>query len=368
MALVIVLSAFNGLSDLVQSLYNSFDADIQITAAKGKIFQPGVTEIQSLKKLEGVVFYSEALEENALLKNGDQQCLATMKGVGPDFVNMTQFDTLVREGEFLLQEKNMSFAVVGKGISYQLGASPGDMVSPIWIYAPKRGISTTINPEDAFNKKSAYVAGVFTINDEFDGKYLLLPIDLVRELLGYTTEVSAIELGLAPGSDKEVMQEKIQKALGSNYVVKNRYQQNELLFKTLKSEKLWTFIILIFIMVIATFNVIGSLTMLILEKKKDITILWNMGADTRLIRRIFLFEGLMITFIGVSLGVVLGIIVCLIQIKFGIVTFGDGYVIDAYPIHLLPLDLISVFIIVMLIGLFAAWYPVRIFTRKQAFA
>lgn len=363
-ALVVVLSAFNGLSGLVQSLYNSFDADIEITASRGKIFDGSSTVIQELKQLEGVVHFSETIEENALLKNDDQQCLATIKGVdGNVFAAMTGFDTLLIDGDFMLERNHVPYAVLGKGISYQLGAGPSEAMNPLWIYSPKRGISTSINPEDGFNKKSAYVSGVFSINDEFDTKYVLLPIGMVRELLGYTTEVSAIELGLKPGTDIEAMQEKLKAKLGDKYQVKNRYQQNEVLFRTLKSEKLWTFIILVFIMVIATFNVIGSLTMLILEKKKDITILWNMGADTQLIRRIFLIEGLLITFIGVGLGLVIGSLLCVLQDAFGIVTFGDGYVVDAYPIEMQAMDLLAVFAAVMLIGLFAAWYPVRVFTR-----
>ncbi len=366
-ALVVVLSAFNGLSDLVQSLYNSFDPDVKITAVEGKVFDPGAKEIQALKSMEGVAYFSETLEENVLLKNADQQCLATVKGVNGEFVKMTQFDTLVNEGEYLLEHNSVSYAVLGRRISYELSASPGDALSPLWIYAPRRGIVSSINPEDGFNKKSAYVAGVFSINDDFDKKYALLPLGMVRELLGYTNEVSAIELGLSPGTDKEVMQEKISKALGPGYAVKNRYQQNEILFRTLKSEKLWTFIILVFIMVIATFNVIGSLTMLILEKKKDIAILWHMGADASLIRRIFLIEGLMITFIGVGLGILLGVTICLLQQQFGFVTFGDGYVVDAYPVNMMAMDIIGVFAVVMFIGLFAAWYPVRVFTKRQSF-
>lgn len=364
-ALVIILSALNGLTGLVESLYNSFDADIRITIAEGKTFDPNTPAFDSLKKIEGVKYYTEVLEENALLKYGDQQSLATIKGVGEDFVKATRFDTLVREGHFILRHNNQDYAVLGIGVSYLLNVSVSDFYTPLSVYAPKRGNVTSINPEDAFNEEKAYVAGIFSINDDFDKRYALVSIDFARRLLDYDNEVSSIELGLDPKANAQKVYGQVQAILGDKFVVKDRYQQNELLFKTLKSEKLWTFIILVFILVIATFNVIGSLTMLIVEKQKDITILWNMGADIKQIRKIFLVEGLMITFIGALSGLVLGLLVCWLQIQFQLVRFSEGYVVDAYPIKIQLTDLGLILIAVMLIGLFAAWYPVRVFTRRH---
>lgn len=365
MALVIVLSAFNGLSSLVETLYNSFDSDIQITVARGKTFDPNSAEIQSLKKIKGIHYFGEVIEENALLKYNDQQCLATVKGVEPDFERMTHFDTLVKEGNFFLKNADRNYVVIGKGISYMLNAGPNDASSPLAIYAPRRGLSSSINPEDAFNSKFAYISGIFSINDEFDFKYIVVSIDFARELLDYKNEVSSLEIDLNPSIDKDVIQQKIQNILGDKYIVKNRYQQNELLFKTLKSEKLWTFIILIFILIIATFNVIGSLTMLIIEKKKDISVLWNLGADIKLIRKIFLIEGMLITFIGAFLGLVLGTLVCWLQIHYGLIRFNEGYVVEVYPIKMNPIDFVLILSAVMLIGLFAAWYPVKVFTKRH---
>ena len=362
MALIIVLSAFNGLSDLVQSLYNSFDADIEITLKQGKTFDPNATEIQTLKKTEGVVYFTEVLEGNALLKFNDKQCVATIKGVTPDFEKMSNFDSLVHEGNFNIQKNNI---LVGKGISYTLQTGPKDAFTPISIYAPKRGNISTFDAEGGLNEMKAYSAGVFSINDEFDYKYVIMNIDKARELLDYTNEVTSIELGIKADTDKAKLQQQIASILGDKYEVKNRYQQNELLYKTLKSEKLWTFIILLFILIIGTFNVIGSLTMLIIEKKKDITILHNMGADIQLIRRIFLMEGVLITFIGAILGLIFGIFICWLQIKFSLVRFTDGYVVDAYPITFEITDFIVVLGAVLLIGFFAAWYPVRVFTKKH---
>ncbi len=364
MALVVVLSAFNGLSDLVKSLYNSFNSDIQVTHQQGKVFVMNEPTIQRLKRIKGVVFYAEVLEENALLKFNDQQCLATIKGVSESFSEMSRFDTIVKEGVFALKSGNQNMAVIGKGISYLLNVGSNEMLTPVAVYAPKRGIGTSINPEDGFNKQHVYVSGVYSINDEFDYKYTLVDIDFARKVFDYTNELSSIEFGLAPGANVDLIQRQISGIMGSKFVVKNKYEQNELLFKTLKSEKLWTFIILVFILIVATFNVIGSLTMLIIEKKKDISILWNMGADLTLIRTIFLIEGMMITLIGIFSGLLLGTLICIGQQHFSWITFNDSFVVSAYPIKMLLSDYLLVFAVVLFIGFLAAWYPVRIFTKR----
>lgn len=362
MALIIVLSAFNGLSGLVQSLYNSFDPAIEVTAKQGKTFDPNSAEFQKLRTLDGVAHYTEVLEGNALLKYNDKQCVATIKGVSSEFEQMSGFDTLIREGIFNLQKNNI---VVGKGISYVLQTGPNDFGTPISIYAPKRGNTNTLNPEDGLNELKTHVAGAFTINDEFDYKYVIMNIENARELLDYTNEVSSIELSLKPETDKELIQQQIASLVGDKYEVRNREQQNVILYRTMRSEKLWVFMILIFILIIATFNVIGSLTMLIIEKKKDITILHNMGADIQLIRKIFLVEGLLITMAGALFGLILGIGLCLLQMKFEFVKFTEGYVVNAYPVTVQLMDILSILGAVILIGFFAAWYPVRIFTKRH---
>ena len=361
MALIIVLSAFNGLSDLVQSLYNSFDADIEITVKEGKTFNPASTEIQSLKKLDGIAYYAEMVEGNALLKFNDKQCVSTIKGVSGDFKKIIDFDSLINEGHFNLEKNNI---VIGKGISYILQTSPNEKFTPVSIYAPKHGNVSTFDSEGGLNEMKAYPSAIFSVNDDFD-KYVFMNIDKARLLFDYTNEVTSIELRLKDDVDKDKIQQQIVSTLGNKYEIKNREQQNAMLFKTLKSEKLWTFIILVFILIIATFNVIGSLTMLIIEKKKDITILHDMGADIQLIRKIFLMEGLLITLIGAALGLLLGTFVCWLQIRFSLVRFDQGYVVDAYPIKLEITDFIVVTGVVLLIGFFAAWYPVRVFTKRH---
>lgn len=356
MALIIVLSAFNGLSDLVSSLYNSFDPDIAITIKQGKTFSADANEIKSLKKMEGIAYYTEVMEGNALLKKDDKQCIATIKGVSKQFRKMSCFDTLIHEGIFSLEKNNI---IVGKGISNLLQTGPKELFNPISIYAPKRG------KDDDMNEMQTFVSGVFFINDDFNKKYVIMNIDKARELLDYTNEVTSIELKLLPNANKEEIQKKITSLLGNKYEVKNREQQNEMLYKTMKSEKLWVFIILVFILIIATFNVIGSLTMLIIEKKKDIIILNNMGASVKLIRKIFLTEGILITLIGAFMGLILGLFVCWLQVTFKLVRLADGWIVDAYPIKIQPLDILLIISIVILIGFFAAWYPVKLFTKKH---
>jgi lipoprotein-releasing system permease protein len=329
---------------------------------QGKTFDPASTEISELKKISGIAFFTEIVEGNALLKFEERQCVATIKGVSKEYKNMSRFDTLVQEGKFDLEKNNI---IIGKGIGAILNTSPQELFTPISVFAPKRGKINSIDPEESLNELKVYPSGAFTINDEFDYNYALMNIDKARILFDYSNEVTSIELGLKKDVDKEKIQKEIENILGPKYEVKNREQQNALLYKTLKSEKLWTFIILIFILIIATFNVIGCLTMLIIEKKKDITILHNMGADIRLIRKIFLVEGMLITILGALSGLILGTLICLVQIKFSLVTFNEGFAIEAFPISFNPRDFLFITFSVLIIGFIASWYPVRIFTKKH---
>ncbi|MDQ3048662.1 MAG: FtsX-like permease family protein [Bacteroidota bacterium] len=362
MALVIVLSAFNGLTDLVSSLYNSFTPEIEITVKEGKTFSTASTEFKSLSAMNGIASYTEVMEGNALLKYNDKQCIATVKGVSEGFEKASGFDSLIVEGVFDLSKNNI---VMGKGIGNLLQTGSNDLFTPVSIYAPKRGEQNSLNPEDALTELKVYPAGMFSINDEFDFHYLIMNIDKARELLDYPDGVTSVELTLLPGSNVSKVQEKIRESLGEKFVVKNRQEQNAVLYKTMKSEKLWTFIILVFILIVATFNVIGSLTMLIIEKKKDISILRNMGAGNQLIRKIFLFEGMMITLIGAGVGLFLGVFICWLQMTFSLVRFTEGYVVDAYPVSVKGEDILMILAVVLLIGFFAAWYPVRVFTKKH---
>lgn len=373
-ALIVVLSAFNGISSLVFGLYNTFDPDIKITPKEGKTFVLEAASAEKIKKIDGVACYTEVLQENALLKYDEKQVIATIKGVSDDFVKMTRLDTVTREGEFILQHDSIDYAVLGYGLARRLNISLTDFMHPLEIYVPKRGTRAVLNPEDAFLVRSVEVSGVFSLNDDFDYRYAILPLSLSRTLLGREKELSAIEIGLKPGANIENVKNEIRGLLrpGQNtgprndvqYEVKTRYEQNEILFKTINSEKWWTFLILAFILVIATFNMIGSLTMLIIEKKKDIQTLMFLGADKKLVREIFMKEGLMITLLGSTSGLLIGLGICWIQMEFKLVPFSEGFIVDSYPVKINPLDIALIFCTVQTIGYFAVWYPVRIFTRK----
>ncbi len=365
-ALIIVLSGMNGLTNLVKNLYNSFESDLEIKATTGKSFvinEESLKKIRNVNEIEDIIF---TIEDKALLKYNDRQSVVTIKGVSENFINSTRFDTLIYEGNSNLKVREAYFGVLGKGVAYRLGINLADVFSPITLYSPKRGKSAGINPEDAFNEFKIYPTGLFSINDEFDFKYTLIDISLAKELFDFNeNEITSIEIKCKSGVNFYQTQEKLQVILGSNYTIKNKFEQNELLFKTLETEKLWTFIILVFILIVATFNIIGALTMLIIEKKKDVVILNHLGCDANTIRKIFMIEGFLITMIGASIGLLLGLTLCLLQVKFGFIRFDEGFVVDAYPVQILIKDFVSVMAVVILIGVLTAWYPVHLFTNKS---
>lgn len=368
MALIIVLSTFNGISDLVKSLYNSFGADIEITAVKGKTFLPTGSQFEALHHLNGIKYVDETMQDKALLKYGDQQVLANIKGVGSNFAAMTHFDTLIREGKYYLKDGDSYYGEFGIGVADKLGINSSDQnYTPVSCYAPKRGLeNNSLNPEDAITQLPLYRSGIFSINDDIDTRYVIVSINFARQLFDYhDSSVTSLEIGLVNPAASASVKKQIKDLLGNDYAVKDRFEQNELLFKTLKSEKLWTFIILVFILIIATFNIVGSLSMLIIDKQKDISILHNMGAEIKSIQKIFMYEGILITVLGTVIGLLLGAIICIIQIKFKLVAMSGNFVVDAYPVSLQVSDFAGILICALVIGFFASWYPVRIFTAKK---
>ncbi len=322
---------------------------------------------EEIKKIPGVVRFTEVVEENALLKYKNKQYIATIKGVSPDFVDQHVLDSMIIDGQMILKKGSQSQGILGLGVAYYLGIQVGDPLNPITVYVPKRTKKTLGTLEDAFNSDILAPAGVFSIQQDFDAKYIIVPIHFARNLLEYSTEITAIEIGLTPQTDNALVQEKIVALTGNAFTVKNRFQQQETLYKVMKSEKLAIFLILSFVLLIATFNIIGSLSMLIIDKKKDIAVLQSMGADPILIKRIFLVEGLLISLSGAIFGLILGGVICWIQQQFGLVPLESGsesFVIDAYPVEIRATDFLYVFLTVFVIGLLAAWYPVRQISRK----
>jgi lipoprotein-releasing system permease protein len=361
MALIIVLSVFNGFEHVIVSLFNTFDPDIRITLVEGKTFHAGDIAADKIRQMNGIIRYTDVLEENALLRCNERQYFATIKGVSSDYQQSSGLDSMIVEGELILESKGQSFAVAGRGVAFYLGLNPQDLVHKLEIYVPRRG-ANSVRPDQAFNSASLFTSGIFAIQDDFDSKYVLLPLGFTRELLDYTDEVTSVEIGLKKGIETEQIQKNLQQIVGKKFKVENRFQQQSTLYNLMKSEKLAVFFILGFILLIASFNVIGSLSMLIIEKKKDINILWSMGADGRLIKRIFLVEGLLVTTLGAVTGLILGWVVCWVQQHFGIVKLqvsGGSFLIDSYPVSMQLFDFVMVFLTVFFIGLAALILPVR---------
>lgn len=369
MGLIVVLSVFNGFSDLVISLYNQFDPDLKIVPATGKTFVPD-ERFNQIKKLQGVRYYAETLEETALLRYRERQYFATVKGVGPEYRALTYLDAVIVDGDVRLDDQTASYGIPGSTIAYSLGLSIYDQFNPINIYVAKRGKVSALTPDAALNQKTAVASGVFAIQQDFDSKYFLLPLPYVRDLLDYDDEATAVEIGLVPGTNAEKMQKQLNEILGNDFSVLTRLQQHDFLYKILKSEKLAVYLILSFILLIATFNVIGSLTMLIIDKKKDIAVLWSMGADDNLIHKIFLTEGMLITFLGAFSGLVLGGLIAFVQQEFGLIGIGDtgSFIIDTYPVKMEVMDFVLVFVTVSVIGFIAAWLPARQLVKKHVYS
>ena len=365
MALIVILSVFNGFDELIKSLYSTFDPEIKITLSEGKTFSPSLPAFSEVRNHENVQYFSEVLEENVLLRYGERQYIATMKGVDDEFVNLTGIDTMIVEGEFKLKDKNMPYAVIGQGVAYYLGVGL-TFLNPINIYSIKRTGNISMNPEQAINRKFIFPSGIFSIEQEHNTRYIIVPIFFARDLLGYQDEVTAIELKLQPGVNAELIQNEIIQILGDEFLVQNRNEQNALFYRIMKSEKWAIFFILTFILIIASFNIIGSLTMLILDKKEDIRTLRNLGASDILIRRIFLMEGWMISIVGAISGLLIGSLIAWLQARFGLIKLsGSGsFIIDAYPVVYKFLDVLKVFFTVLFIGFLAAWYPVKYISKK----
>lgn len=364
MALIIVLSVFNGLEKMVSSIFNTFDPEIEITAAEGKTFVADSARLILLAETEGVCCYSLTLEENALLKYGERQYIATIKGVDENYALVSDIDSSMWEGEFILTAENgRPYAVPGLGVSQYLGIRV-NFITPLNIYVPRKSGSTGMSAESAFNRKYIFPSGIFEVEKEYDSRYIYLPLEFAREITENEGSVSAIEIR-TDSPDTRALEKKIRKIFGEGFVVKNRFEQQEIFYKVMKSERLAIFMILTLILVIASFNIIGSLTMLIIEKERDIEILKSLGADNDLIRKIFIFEGWLISITGAAAGIILGFFICWLQQTFGLVRLqGSSLIMEAYPVIMKLKDFIIVPATVLLIGYWAAWYPVRYLTRK----
>lgn len=369
LAMVCTLSVFNGFQDMVATFFTAFDPQVKITSVKGKVFDGSLPVLSQIKNMPEVAVYSESVEDNAMVQYKGRQVMAVIKGVEDNFDKLTPIDSILfGRGELILHDEVADYAIPGLQLLSTLGTGIR-FLDPLEVYAPKRGAKINMaNPMSSFVSDDLFSSGLtFTVNQEkYDGSYILTSIDFARNLFQYDKEVSAVNLRLYPTANEKDVISKIKRILGEDFYVQDRYEQQADTFRIMEIEKLISYIFLTFILMIACFNVIGSLSMLIIDKKNDVQTLRNLGASDNQIVRIFLFEGRMISFIGAVAGVILGLILCLVQQEYGIISLGNSgsFIVDAYPVSVHVWDVVLIFVTVIVIGFISVWYPVRYLSKR----
>ena len=370
MALVVTLSVFNGFHDLVASFFTTFDPQLKVTPVMGKTVAADDPILTRIKQLPEVDVATETVEDQALVIYRGRQAMVTVKGVEDNFDQLTHIkEILLGDGQYELHAADMFYGIPGIRLADILGTGY-KYEEPMKVYAPRReGQLNMANPMDGLVEDELYSPGViFQVSQaKYDKNYILTSIDFARRIFEQQGMVSALELRLKPGSNFERVKAQIQDIAGDKYSVKDRFEQQDDTFKIMKIEKLMAYIFLTFILMIACFNIIGSLSMLIIDKKDDVVTLRNLGASDKQIVRIFLFEGRMISAIGAVLGIVLGLVLCWAQQTFGLVKLGSSsssFVINAYPVSVHPEDVILIFVTVLVVGFLSVWYPVRYFAKR----
>ena len=367
-ALIVVLSAFNGLEKVISSMNNRLTPDLQISAVKGKTIDLTAFPLGQLKSIQGVDYVIPTIIEDALFRANDKQHIGQVKGVGVEYQEIDRIDEIVfGENDFQLSDGEYDFAVPGAGVAWYLGINVYDPYAMVRVYVPKRGNASLMSLENSFNSDVLTVRSVFSTEQEQDEKLVLVPFDWLSELLEYENNASNVELFTTPDADMNKVKKEVKSIVGEEFTVKNQQEQQETLYRIMRSEKWAVYVILTFILILATFNVVGSLSMLMIDKRKDTEILKSMGADNRLIQKIFLNEGLLISVAGGIIGLLLGIILVLLQQQFGFVKFGTGgnYVVDAYPVLLKMKDVLLIFATILAVGCTSAFLTVRHALRKR---
>ena len=367
-ALIVVLSAFNGLEKVISSMNNRLTPDLQISAVKGKTIDLTAFPLGQLKDIQGVDYVIPTITEDALLRANDKQHIGQVKGVGVEYQEIERVGEIVYgDNGFLLSDGEYDFAVPGAGVAWYLGINAYNPYAMVRVYVPKRGNASLMSLENSFNSDVLTVRSVFSTEQEQDEKLVLVPFDWLSELLEYENKASNLELFTAPNADINKVKKEVKAIIGEEFSVKNQQEQQETLYKILRSEKWAVYVILTFILILATFNVVGSLSMLMIDKRKDTEILKSMGADNRLIQKIFMNEGLLISVAGGIIGLLLGIVLVLLQQHFGFVKFGTGgnYVVDAYPVLLKLKDVLLIFATILVVGCTSAFLTVHHAMRKS---
>jgi len=349
-ALVIVLSVFNGFEDLLTTLFGNFNPDVKVTPVQGKVFTIDSSKVVDIEQLAGVQAVAKSLEEIAFFEYADYQKFGIVKGVDAQFIDVTSIDSSIVEGRYILERRNVPYAIVGSSIAGNLNINTQDVFEELAIFMAKKKPPKIGSP---FKKLYVRPGGIFKIQQEFDSKYVLTSLDFTQKLLGYKKgEISALEIKLSPDANTKNVQNEIHQILGADFNIRDRYQQDEAFLKLMNMEKWLFYALFTFMIIIIAFNMIGALWMMVLEKKKDIAILKSMGARNETVRNIFLNQGLFLCLLGVISGFLLAIILYILQKTVGIVTIPQGFVVDTYPVEIRFLDFVKVGLTVLLIGLF----------------
>ncbi len=364
-AMVIVLSAFNGIEGLVEDLFSSFDPSIKITIREGKTFEDDAININELKSIAGVESVAKVIEEITMLKHGEQWITATLKGVDSNFFDVCNITNALTEGDAILNSEGFENTIIGLGIQNKLQVTSDPRYSnSVTAYGLLRHKKLSKNNKKAFKPLMLTVSGVFSINPEFDNQYMITSLNYAKNLFEYGNAITALEISISDKVDADLTKKRIIEQIGDKYLVKTRYEQNELIFKTNETEKWMVFLILGFILVLSTFNIIASISMLLFDKQKDIKTLISMGATKQMIQRIFFLEGLFINLLGGLLGILVGLIVAYLQVKYHFVALQNS-VIDYWPVEIKLDDILLVLTTVVAIGLLSSYLPVKYLIRKQ---
>jgi lipoprotein-releasing system permease protein len=364
-ALIIVLSIFNGLEELLFSLNNSFDPEIKIEASRGKSFRVDDALIKKIERIEGVSVVTEVIEDYAYVRYRDANQVITLKGVSDNFIDQHRIDDKIVAGKLMLKEGDVNYAIIGRGVQYTLSVAVGDAMYPLQLYYIKNISSGSLDPSRMYSRLNILPGGVFSIVQNFDENYILVPLSFAQELLNYEDKRTSLEIKTSAGANIFTVQQNVKMALGDDFVVLNHEEQHKDLYRLLKMEKLFTFLALSLLLGISSINIFFSLMMLALDKKKDISILSAMGADERMIRKIFVVEGAIIAFGGAVLGLFLGGIFCWLQLEYGLISMGmETSVTEGYPIKVIPMDFVSTLAVVSIITFLISWRPAILASRS----
>jgi len=365
--MILVLSAFNGIEELVDEVYSSFDSDIAILPELGKTLNKDSIHFDEIIANENVLRTDEIIQGNVLIAFYDKQRIATLKGVTNEFIQSSGLNQSIVIGSDIIEEEDTPYAILGYGVKSEIGAKLySESFEPLTIFAPEKGKKIKRDRESSFSQSEIMVGGVYSVNAEFDSKYLLVPLSFARDIFGYVNEISSVELDLAEGVNSTSFKKENQSLLNENQVFITREEKNKLVYQASNSERLATILILSFIVVIGAFNMLASLTIIIIDKKKDIGVLNSMGANGKTIRKIFFWQGMLIAIAGCVAGVVIGTVLSLVQQHFGIIQL-EGGIVEHYPVKLHWQDFLLTICIVLGMGFIFTWFPVKYLSKVHVF-